>query len=147
MAKSWKIPCRQSEAVNRKRTDNTMAKRKRTKGQTTIFKLLAIVLSVLFRFTASDYLHGIFQLLAIALYVLLRFTASDYRHGIFQLLAIVLSVLLRFTASDYRHGIFQLLAIVLLEILEDTIIKSRKSKKNRQYNGHCIVCSSSIYSF
>jgi hypothetical protein len=74
MAKSWKIPCRQSEAVNRKRTDNT-----------------AIVLSVLFRFTASACRHGIFQLLAIVLSVLLRFTASDYRHGIFQLLAIVLS--------------------------------------------------------
>ena len=35
--KSLKIPKRQSESVNR-RTDNTMAKRKNTKGQTTIYK-------------------------------------------------------------------------------------------------------------
>jgi hypothetical protein len=27
-----------SESVNRRRTDNTMAKRKRTEGQTTIYK-------------------------------------------------------------------------------------------------------------
>ena len=35
--KSLKIPKRYSESVNR-RTDNTMAKRKSTKGQTTIYK-------------------------------------------------------------------------------------------------------------
>jgi hypothetical protein len=29
---------RQSESVYRRRTDNTMTKRKRTKGQTTIYK-------------------------------------------------------------------------------------------------------------
>ena len=33
-------PNGQSEAVNRRRTDNTMAKRKRTKGKTTIYKTL-----------------------------------------------------------------------------------------------------------
>ena len=66
--------------------------------------LFAIVLSVLLRFTASDYPFGI---LAIVLSVLIRFTASDYPFGI---LAIVLSVLLRFTASDYPFGI---LAVVL----------------------------------
>jgi len=32
--KSLKIPKGQSESVNRRRTDNTMAKRKSTKGQT-----------------------------------------------------------------------------------------------------------------
>ena len=32
--KSLKIPKRQSESVYRRRTDNTMAKRKSTKGQT-----------------------------------------------------------------------------------------------------------------
>jgi hypothetical protein len=36
--KSLKIPKGQSETVYRRRTDNTMAKRKRTKGQTTIYK-------------------------------------------------------------------------------------------------------------
>jgi len=36
--KSLKIPKRQSESVYRRRTDNTMAKRKCTKGQTTIYK-------------------------------------------------------------------------------------------------------------
>jgi hypothetical protein len=35
--KSLKIPKEQSESVNR-RTDNTMTKRKNTKGQTTIYK-------------------------------------------------------------------------------------------------------------
>jgi hypothetical protein len=32
------IPEEQSESVNRRRTDNTMAKRKRTKEQITIYK-------------------------------------------------------------------------------------------------------------
>ena len=36
--KSLKIPKGQSESVHRRRTDNTMAKRKSTKGQTTIYK-------------------------------------------------------------------------------------------------------------
>ena len=35
---SLKIPKGQSESVYRRRTDNTMAKRKSTKGQTTIYK-------------------------------------------------------------------------------------------------------------
>jgi len=34
----WIIPKGLSESVYRRRTDNTMAKRKRTKGQTTIKK-------------------------------------------------------------------------------------------------------------
>jgi hypothetical protein len=37
--------------------------------------------------------------LAIVLSVLFRFTASNYRHGIFQLLAIVLSVLLQYNGQ------------------------------------------------
>jgi len=37
-AKSLKIPKGQSESVYRRRTDNTMSKRKSTKGQTTIYK-------------------------------------------------------------------------------------------------------------
>ena len=36
--KNLKIPKGLSESVNRRRTDNTMAKRKRTKAQTTIYK-------------------------------------------------------------------------------------------------------------
>ena len=36
--KSLKIPKGQSESVYRRRTDNTMAKRKSTEGQTTIHK-------------------------------------------------------------------------------------------------------------
>jgi len=36
--KSLKIPKGQSESVNRRRTDNTMAKRKSTERQTTIYK-------------------------------------------------------------------------------------------------------------
>jgi hypothetical protein len=36
--KSLKIPKGQAESVYRRRTDNTMAKRKSTKGQTTINK-------------------------------------------------------------------------------------------------------------
>jgi hypothetical protein len=36
--KSLTIPKGQSESVYRRRTDNTMAKRKRAKGQTTIYK-------------------------------------------------------------------------------------------------------------
>jgi hypothetical protein len=40
--KSLKIPKGQSETVYRRRTDNTMAKRKSTKGQTTIDKKIYI---------------------------------------------------------------------------------------------------------
>jgi len=36
--KSLQIPKGQSESINRRRTDNTMAKRKGTKGKTTIYK-------------------------------------------------------------------------------------------------------------
>jgi len=36
----------QSESVNRRRTDNTMTKRKRTKGQTMIYKTLHIKLKI-----------------------------------------------------------------------------------------------------
>jgi hypothetical protein len=36
--KSLETPKGQSESVNRRRTENTMAKRKKTKGQTRIYK-------------------------------------------------------------------------------------------------------------
>jgi hypothetical protein len=38
--KNLKIPNESSEAVTQRRTDNTIAKRKSTKGQTTIYKAL-----------------------------------------------------------------------------------------------------------
>jgi len=38
--KSLKIPNRQPKSVNRRRTDNTMAKGKRTQGETTICQTL-----------------------------------------------------------------------------------------------------------
>ena len=44
--KSLKISKGLSESVNRRSTDNTMAKRKRTKGQTTIYKTLHIKLKI-----------------------------------------------------------------------------------------------------
>jgi hypothetical protein len=43
--KSLKMPKGQSKSVNR-RTDNTMDKRKRTKGQTTSYKALHIKLKI-----------------------------------------------------------------------------------------------------
>jgi hypothetical protein len=84
-----------------------------------LFVLLAIVLSVLLRFTDSDYLPLVSSnsscpfvlfLSVIVLSVLFRFTDSDYLPLVSSnsscpfvlfLLAIVLSVLLRFTDSDY----------------------------------------------
>ena len=44
--KCLKIPKGQSESVYRRRTDNTIAKRKSTKGQTTINKTLHIKLKI-----------------------------------------------------------------------------------------------------
>jgi len=52
---------------------------------------LAIVLFVL-RFTDSEYPVGIFKLLAIVLSVLLRLTALDYSFGIFQLSMLTLAL-------------------------------------------------------
>jgi hypothetical protein len=44
--KSLKIPKGQYESVNQRRTDNTMAKRKRIKGQTPIYTTLHIKLKI-----------------------------------------------------------------------------------------------------
>jgi len=46
MWKSWKIPKGNSDNVNRRRTDNIMAKTKRTEGQTTIYKTLHSTLQI-----------------------------------------------------------------------------------------------------
>ena len=62
-----------------------------------LWYLLAIVLSVLPRFTTSDY--PFWYLVAIVLSVLPRFTTSDY--PFWYLVAIVLSFPPRFTTSDY----------------------------------------------
>jgi len=44
--KSLKIPKGYSESVNQRRTENTIAKRKRTKGQTTTYKTIHITIKV-----------------------------------------------------------------------------------------------------
>jgi hypothetical protein len=49
LKKSLKIPKGQSESVYRGRTENTMAKRKSTKGQTTIYKKYIIMRAYLMK--------------------------------------------------------------------------------------------------
>ena len=86
--------------------------------------LLVIVLSVLLRFTDSDYPFNIFWPLCCLSFFDLRilitplvsighsvvFPSSIYGFGLplWYLLAILLSFLLRFTNSDYPFGIFKL---------------------------------------
>ena len=97
--------------------------------------LLAILLSVLLRFTDSDYLP-------------LLSSSSSYSYVCFVdrclsfctfLLAILLSVLLRFTDSDY------------LPLLSSSSSYSYVCFVDRCLSfctfsfGHCVVCSSSIY--
>ena len=117
---------------------------------------MAIVLSVLRRFTDSDYHFGIFWPwhcvffvdLLILIIPLVSFghcivcSSSIYWFWlpIWYLLAIVLSVLRRFTYSDCPFGIFwpfYFLFFVDLLILISPLVSF----------GHCIVCSSSIYWF
>ena len=121
-----------------------------------LWYLLAIVLSVLPLFTASDYLFGIFWplycLSSIYLQLLITSLVSSghciigppsiysFWLPLWYLLAIVLSVLPLFTASDYLFGIFwQLfcLSSLYLQLLITSLVSS----------GHCIVCPPSIYSF
>jgi hypothetical protein len=87
-----------------------------------LWYLLAIVLSVFLRLTASDYLFGIFWPLYCPSFFDLRLLITSlvsFGHCIVRLsstygfwlplwylLAIVLSVFLRLTASDYLFGIF-----------------------------------------
>jgi hypothetical protein len=129
------IPKWWSEAVNRRRTDNTI---------------------VILRFTASDYNLGIFWSLCCLSFFglqLLITTWVSFGHCVvcpssvysfwlplWYLLVIVLSVLLRFTASDYHLGIFWSLCCLSffgLRLLITTWV----------YFGHCVVCPSSVYSF
>ena len=117
--------------------------------------LLAIVLSVLLRFTDFDYLFGIFWPLYCLSFDLLILITSLVSFGhcivcpssiygfwlpLWYLLAIVLSVLLRFTDFDYLFGIFwplYCLSFFDLRILITSLVSF----------GHCIVCPSSIYGF
>jgi succinate dehydrogenase/fumarate reductase cytochrome b subunit len=87
-----------------------------------LWYLLAVVLSVLLRYTDSDYPFGIFWPLCCLLFFGLRIlitslvsfgrcvvcSSSVYRFWLpfWYLLAVVLSALLRFTDSDYLFGIF-----------------------------------------
>ena len=121
-----------------------------------LWYLLAIVLSVLLRFTASHYSFGIFwPLFCLSFYALrlLIIPLVSFGHCIvcpstlygfslilWYLLAIVLSVLLRFTASHYSFGIFwslYFLTLYALRLLITPLI----------YFGHCIVCPSTLYGF
>ena len=121
-----------------------------------IWYLLAIVLSVLLRFTDSHYPFGIFWPLCFLFFLDLRILIThlvSFVHCVFcssqiygfslplwYLLAIVLSVLLRFTNSHYPFGIFCPLCFLLfldLRILITPLVSF----------GHCVVCSSQIYGF
>ena len=100
-----------------------------------LWYLVAIVLSVLPRFTASDSTFGILW----PLYCLSFFNLQLWLH-LWYLVAIVLSVLPRFTASDYTFGILwplYCLSFFNLQLLITPLVSC----------GHCIVCPSSIYSF
>ena len=121
-----------------------------------LWYLLAIVFSVLRRFTDSDYPFGIFWplycMFFVDLLILIAFlislahcivcSSSIYWFWLplWYLLVIVLSVLRRFTDSDCPFGIFwplYCLFFVDLLILITPLVSF----------GHCIVCSSSIYWF
>ena len=118
-----------------------------------IWYLLAVVLSVLLRFTASHYSFGIFWPLFCLSFYALRLLITplvSFGHCIvcpstlygfslilWYLLAIVLSVLLRFTASHYPFGIFwslYFLSLYALRLLITPLVSF----------GHCIVCPSTL---
>ena len=119
------------------------------------FFLLAIVLSVLLRYTDSDYSFDIFWPLCCLFFFDIRIlitplisfghcvVCSSSIYGfwllLWYLLAIVLSVLLRYTDSDYSFDIFWPLCCLFFDIriLITPLISF----------GHCVVCSSSIYGF
>jgi hypothetical protein len=171
-----KIPKVQAESVNRRRTDNTMAKRYQTLVSfghcivcsssiywfwLPLWYLLAIVLSVLRRFTDSDCLFGIPKDTKRAIRISKstknrqyngqkipkgqsesvnrrrtdNTMAKRYQSGNQNQ-----SVLRRFTDSDCPFGIFwPLYCLFFVDLL--ILIASLVSF------GHCIICSSSIYWF
>ena len=111
--------------------------------------LLAIVLSVLLRFPASDYPFSIFlplyclsfdsRLLITPLvsfgHCIVRPSIPGFWLPLWYLLAIILSVLLRFPASDYPFGIFWPLYCL-------SFFDSRLLITPLVSFGHCIVCPS-----
>ena len=120
-----------------------------------LWYLLAIVLSVLLRYTDSDYPFGIFWPLCCLSFFDIRILITplvSFGHCVvspssiygfwlplWYLLAIVLSVLLRYTDSDYPFGIFWSLCCLSffdIRILITPLVSF----------GHCVVCSS-IYGF
>ena len=121
-----------------------------------LWYLLAIVLSLLLRFTDSDYLFGAFWslccLTVFDLQILITplvcfghcvvWPSSIYRFWLplWYLLAIVSSDLLRFTDSDYLFGIFWPLCCLTFFDLQIMITPLLSF-------GHCVVCPTSIYRF
>ena len=120
-----------------------------------LWYLLAIVFSVLLRFTDSHYPFGIFWSLCCLFFLDLRILITplvsfvhcvvcssqiyEFSLPLWYLLSIVLSVLLRFTDSHYPFGIFCPLCCLFLDLL--ILITPLVSFV------HCVVCSSQIYVF
>jgi hypothetical protein len=113
--------------------------------------LLAIVLSVLLRFPASDY-----PLVFLGHCVVCSSSIYGFWLPLWYLLVIVLSVL-RFTASGYPFGIFWSLCclsfldlpllITLLVMCCLSFLDLRLLITPFVSFGHCVVCPSSIYGF
>jgi hypothetical protein len=118
-----------------------------------LWYLLAIVLSVLLRYTYSDYPFGIFwplccqcffdirilitSLVSFGHYVVSSSSIYGFWLPLWYLLAIVLSVLIRYRDSDYSFGIFWPLYCQFFfdkRILITPLVSC----------GHYVVCSSSI---
>jgi hypothetical protein len=118
--------------------------------------LLAIILSVLYRFTTSDYFFGIFwplyclsfidlrllitSLVSFGHYIVWPLSIYDFWLLLWYLLAIILSVLYRFTISDYFFGIFwplYCLSFIDWRLLITSLVSF----------GHSIVCPLSIDDF
>ena len=118
--------------------------------------LVAIVLSVLPRFTTYDYFFGILWPLYFLSFLDLRFLITplvscghcivcpssiyDFWLPLRYLVAVVFSVLPRFTISDYPFGVLwplYCLSLLDLRLLITPLVSF----------GHCIVCPSSIYDF
>jgi hypothetical protein len=116
-----KIPKGQSESVNRRRTNNTMAQRYQRGNQN------QIVFSLLRRFTDSDYPFGIswplYCLFFVDLLILIA-PLGSFGH------CIVCS------SSIYRFWLP--LSYLLAIVLSKAAIRISKSTKNRQYNGQKI---------
>jgi hypothetical protein len=99
-----------------------------------LWYLLAIVLSVLLRYTHSDYTFGIFWPMCCLFFFDIRIliiplvssgqcvVCSSSIYGfwlhLWYLLANVLSVLLRYTDSDYTFGIFKVFSIIFIVLTD-----------------------------